>query len=230
MNATSAKNPLVRLIADDIQVRQQLRACLEGIGHQVCETAIGDDGIDESIARQADVVVLDLGLADPHSLANLKRLRSLTQAPILVVSGWAREGDRIAALDAGADDYITKPFNNEEVLARLRLVRCRSQWTEIFHSGPLKVDLTRRSVSVAGRSVRLTATEYSLLRLLVQHAGKVLPHAQILREVWGPGDTDKIGYLRVYITHLREKLELTRTEPRLIITEPCVGYRLVLQG
>ena len=230
MNAAPNKNPVALVIDDEVQMRRLLRACLERNGYEVLEAATGNEGIDEAIRRQPDAVLLDLGLPDLDGLAVLKRLREWTQVPVLVISVRAHEDDKITALDNGADDYITKPFSTGEVLARLRVIRRRAQSPEapaIFRSGPLKVDLTRRSVTVDGKRIKLTATEYSLLRLLVQHAGKVLTHNQILREIWGATETDKIGHLRVYVTYLREKLERNPAAPELIVTEPGVGYRLV---
>jgi two-component system KDP operon response regulator KdpE len=232
VHAPPSKNPVVLVIDDEVQMRRLLRACLERNGYEVREAATANQGIDEAVRWQPDAVLLDLGLPDQDGMVVLKRLREWTQVPILVISVRAQEDDKITALDTGADDYITKPFSTGEVLARLRVVRRRSQSPEapaIFRSGPLQVDLTTRTVTVGGKRVKLTATEYSLLRLLVQHAGKVLTHGQILREIWGPDDADKIGYLRVYVTYLREKLERKPTEPELIVTEPGVGYRLVLE-
>jgi two-component system KDP operon response regulator KdpE len=160
----------------------------------------------------------------------LKRLREWSRAPILVVSVRDHEDDKINALNNGADDYITKPFSPREVLARLRVAQRHVQPTEnktVFRSGTLDVDLSTRTVKVSGRKVKLTATEYSLLCLFVKHAGKVLTHNHLLREIWGEKDIDKTGYLRVYMTYLREKLETNPAEPELFITEPGVGYRLV---
>jgi len=150
-----------------------------------------------------------------------------------VLSVKDREEDKIAALDNGADDYVTKPFSTGELLARVRVAQRHAQpgqELKVFHSGPLEIDLTSRVVKLNGQEVRLTATEYALLRLFVQHAGKVLTHRQILREVWGPNATEQSQYLRVYMAHLREKLELDPAQPDLFITEPGVGYRLIDKG
>jgi two-component system KDP operon response regulator KdpE len=160
----------------------------------------------------------------------LKRIREWSCVPIVVLSVRGREEDKIAALDNGADDYVTKPFSTGELLARLRVARRHAQpgpGLEVFRSGDLEVDLTARIVRLQGKEVKLTATEYSLLRFFVQHAGKVLTHRQILREVWGPNYVEQTHYLRVYLAHLREKLEARPAQPELFITEPGVGYRLV---
>ena len=160
----------------------------------------------------------------------LKRLREWSRVPVIVLSVRDREEDKVAALDNGADDYVTKPFSTAELLARLRVAQRHAQpgaEVSLFRTGHLEVDLTARLVKLNDREVRLTATEYSLLRLFIQHAGKVLTHRHILREVWGPNAVEQTHYLRVYIAHLREKLEIEPSKPRLILTEPGVGYRLV---
>jgi two-component system KDP operon response regulator KdpE len=160
----------------------------------------------------------------------LKRLREWSRVPVVVLSVRDREDDKIAALDNGADDYVTKPFSTGELLARLRVARRHAQPSPeitVFRSSNLEVDLTSRVVKLKGQEVKLTSTEYSLLRLLVRHAGKVLTHRQILREVWGPNYVEQTHYLRVYMAHLREKLEANPAQPELFITEPGVGYRLL---
>jgi len=175
-------------------------------------------------------VILDLGLPDMEGVTVLKRLREWTKVPVVVLSVRDREEDKIAALDNGADDYVTKPFSTGELLARLRVAQRHAQpqpENAVFRSGVLEVDLASRAVTLNGKPVRLTATEYSLLRLFVQHAGKVLTHRQILREVWGPNYIEQTHYLRVYMAHLREKLEAQPSTPTLLITEPGIGYRLV---
>ena len=227
----TAKKPLVLVIEDEIQIRRLLRVCLERNDYEVVEATTGDEGIGEAVRRHPDAVLLDLGLPDMDGLAVLKRLREWSQVPVLVISVRGHEEDKISALDNGADDYVTKPFSTGEVLARLRVARRHKQTPtklENFHSGNLEVDLTTRTVKVKGRKIKLTATEYSLLLLFIKHAGKVLTHGQILREVWETNDADKIGHLRVYMAYLREKLETNPAEPELLITEPGVGYRLVV--
>jgi two-component system KDP operon response regulator KdpE len=218
------------VIDDELQIRRLLRVCLEANGYRVREAATGTEGIAEAAQHPPDVVILDLGLPDMEGVAVLKRLREWSRVPVVVLSVRDREEDKIAALDNGADDYVTKPFSSGELLARLRVAQrhaAPSSETTVFRSGQLEVDLAARVVKLKGKEVKLTATEYSLLRLFVQHAGKVLTHRQILREVWGPNYVEQTHYLRVYLAHLREKLEADAAQPELLITEPGVGYRLV---
>ena len=232
MNNFETKKPVVLVIDDEVQIRRLLRVCLEMNAYDVVEAASGEAGLAEAIRCQPDIVLLDMGLPDIPGLTVLKRLREWSQAPVLVVSVRYREDDKIAALDNGANDYITKPFGTGELLARLRVILRSAQpqpKTEVFHSGPLSVDLTTRTVKVNDRMVKLTATEYSLLLTFVRHAGKVLTHGQLLREVWDMKEADKTGPLRVYVGYLREKLEANPAKPELLITEPGVGYRLVVQ-
>jgi len=222
--------PSALIIDDELQIRRLLRVCLEANGYRVAEAATGKEGIAEAAQRPPDVVVLDLGLPDMEGIAVLKRLREWSHVPVVVLSVRDREEDKIAALDNGADDYVTKPFSAGELLARLRVAQRHAipvSETAVFRSGHLEVDLAARLVKRKGEEVKLTATEYSLLRLFVQHAGKVLTHRQILREVWGPNYVEQTHYLRVYLAHLREKLEANPAEPELLTTEPGVGYRLV---
>ena len=226
-----AANKTVLIIDDEIQMRRLLRACLERNGYDAVEAATGDAGLDEAVRHQPGAVLLDLGLPDMDGQAVLKRLREWSQVPVLVVSVRGHEEDKITALDNGANDYVTKPFSTGELLARLRVAQRSAlppATPEVFQSGPLRVDLTTRTVKVSGRKVRLSATEYSLLHQFVKHAGKVLTHGQLLREVWGTNDVEKTGHLRVYMAYLREKLEANPAEPELLITEPGIGYRLVV--
>jgi two-component system KDP operon response regulator KdpE len=232
MNETSALKPNALVIDDELQIRRLLRASLEGNGYRVLEAATGQDGITQAAQHPPDVILLDLGLPDMDGVAVLKRLREWSRVPVLVLSVRDREEDKVAALDNGADDYVTKPFSTAELLARLRAAQRHglpATESPIFHSGDLEVDLTGRIVRLKGQEVKLTATEYSLLRLFVQHAGKVLTHRLILKEVWGPAYVEQTHYLRVYIAHLREKLENEPSKPRLITTEPGVGYRLIVE-
>jgi len=226
----AALKPNALIIDDEMQIRRLLRVCLEANGYRTSEAASGQEGISQAAQHPPDVVILDLGLPDMDGVAVLKRLREWTQVPVIVLSVRDREDDKIAALDNGADDYVTKPFSTGELLARLRVAQRHTQpasGTTVFHTGDLEVDLTARIVKLGGKEVKLTATEYALLRLLVQHAGKVLTHHQILREVWGPNYLEQTHYLRVYMAHLREKLEAEPSKPMLLITEPGVGYRLL---
>jgi two-component system KDP operon response regulator KdpE len=219
----------VLIVDDEIQMRRLLRVCLEKSGYQVIEASTGEKCIEEAALGQPDAVLLDLGLPDMDGLAVLKRLREWTQTPILVVSVRSHDEDKIIALDSGADDYVTKPFSAGELLARLRVARRRSlpaPRQAVFQHGALEVDLASRTVRTKGERVKLTATEYNILKLFVQNAGRALTHGQILREVWNSDDAEKVGHLRVHIAHLREKLERDPLDPELFITEPGVGYRL----
>ena len=226
-------NANVLIIEDEIQIRRLVRISLTANGYRVFEAVTGGEGLAQAATLRPDVVILDLGLPDQDGLQVLKQLREWSQVPVIVLSVRDAEVDKIALLDAGADDYLTKPFSMGELLARLRVARRHRQLTPestTFQSGRLTVDFTRRLVAVAGENIKLTKTEYALLRLLVQHAGKVLTHTQILREVWGVGYTNETHYLRVYIAHLREKLEQDPANPELVLTEPGVGYRLAVEN
>ncbi|TAL07508.1 MAG: response regulator [Verrucomicrobia bacterium] len=231
MNETNNQPATIALVIDDEpQIRRLLRVTLEANGYQVFDAATGQDGLAQAAQRRPEVVLLDLGLPDLDGVTVLKRLREWSRVPVVVLSVRDREADKIAALDNGADDYVTKPFNSGELLARLRVAQRHAQpATElsVFRSGKLEVDLVARVVKFGGKEVKLTATEYSLVRLFVQHAGKVLTHRQILREVWGPNAVEQTHYLRVYLAHVREKLEADAAKPELFITEPGVGYRLI---
>ncbi len=231
MNPTSP-SPIALVIDDEPQIRRLLRVTLEANGYRVFDAATGQDGVAQAAQRRPDVVLLDLGLPDLEGVEVLKRLREWSKVPVIILSVRDREDDKVAALDAGADDYVTKPFNSAELLARLRVALRHARPTtesSVFRSGPLEVDLTARLVKQNGLEVRLTATEYALLRLFVQHAGKVLTHRHILREVWGPNHVNQTHYLRVYLAHLREKLEVNPAQPEHFITEAGVGYRLVMR-
>jgi two-component system, OmpR family, KDP operon response regulator KdpE len=218
------------IVDDEPQIRRLLRLTLEATGYRVFDAATGQDGLVQAALRRPDVILLDLGLPDLEGVEVLKRLREWSAVPVIILSVRDREDDKVAALDAGADDYVTKPFNSAELLARLRATLRHAQpqaVDAIFNAGNLEVDLSRRVVRKAGEEVKLTPIEYSLLRLLVIHAGKVLTHRQLLTEVWGTKAIEQTHYLRVHIAHLREKLELEPSAPELILTEPGVGYRLV---
>lgn len=220
----------VLVIDDEVQIRRLLRATLEGAGYAMREAATGQLGLNEIVFRRPDAVVLDLGLPDLSGLEVLKRLREWTQVPVLVLSVLGQEENKVAALDAGADDYLTKPFGGAEFLARIRVMLRRSpaeNGITVVNFGPIEVDLTCRVVRKAGAEVALTAKEYALLRLLVMHRGKVLTHRQLLREVWGPKAEEQTHYLRVYIDRLRRKLEDDPTRPRHILTALGIGYRLI---
>ncbi len=224
------KATVALVIDDEVQIRRLLRITLEAHGYKVFEAATGQEGLNQAAQHRPEIVLLDLGLPDLDGVTILKRLREWSRVPVLVLSVRDRDEDKIAALDAGADDYVTKPFSTGELLARLRVAHRHAQPAAdqaVFCSGGMQVDLTARVVTVKGREVKLTATEYALLCLFVRYAGKVLTHRQILREVWGPTYVEQTHYLRVYLAHLREKLEADPAQPKLFITEPGVGYRLV---
>lgn len=229
MNEDAKPRVTALVIDDEVQIRRLLRLTLEPHGYRVLEAATGHAGLVEAAQRRPEIVLLDLGLPDLDGVTVLKRLREWSRVPVLVLSVRDREDDKIAALDQGADDYVTKPFNTGELLARMRVALRHAGGnpaSPVVQCGHLTIDLARRRVSSNGREVALTATEYSLLRLLACHAGRVLTHRQLLREVWGPNAEHQTHYLRVYIAHLREKLEIEPSVPRLILTEPGVGYRL----
>ena len=218
------------LVVDDEQaIRRFLQAALDAHGYVVFEAACGEDAIRSVIADRPDLVILDLGLPDMEGIEVTRRLREWSTIPIIILSVREQEVDKIAALDAGADDYLTKPFSIGELMARMRVVLRRVAEPETapaFQIGDLVVDLARRRVAVKGEDVSLTPTEYDLLRALVQHAGKVLIHRQLLRQVWGVGYESERHLLRVNISNLRRKLEPDPTRPQYILTEPGVGYRL----
>ncbi len=229
MSEASPYQPAILVIDDEVQIRRLLRVTLEANGYRVWEAATGSDGIVQTAQRRPDVVVLDLGLPDLDGLTVLKRLREWSRVPVLILTVREADDEKVAALDAGADDYVTKPFSTVELLARLRVALRHAQpmpENAVFTHGALEVDLANRRVSVRGAEVKLTPTEYSFLRLLVRNAGRVVTQRQILTEVWGPKALEQTHYLRVYAAHLRDKLESDPTRPELILTEPGVGYRL----
>lgn len=230
MNPTAAKPLTVALVIDDEpQIRRLLRVTLEANGYEVFDAATGQAGIVQAAQCRPAIVLLDLGLPDLDGLEVLKRIREWSRVPVIILSVRDREHDKIAALDAGADDFVTKPFGSGELLARLRTTLRRSQplaAEAIFRAGKIEVDFAARVVRKNGAEVKLTPTEYGLLRLLVVHAGKVLTHRQLLTEVWGPNAVEQTHYLRVHVAHLREKLEDNAAQPKLIITESGIGYRV----
>ena len=217
-------DPVVVLIEDEPQIRRFLRATLTGQGYRLFEATTGADGLVEVGSRQPDVVI-DV----------IRRLREWTAVPIIVLSARGQERDKVTALDAGADDYVSKPFGAGELLARIRVALRHTVGASheaddaAFTIGELRMDLLHRQVFVGDREVRLTPIEYKLLATLVRHAGKVVTHQQLLREVWGPTHTDQAHYVRVYMAHLRHKLEAEPARPQYLLTEPGVGYRLTTE-
>ena len=224
------EKPLVLIVDDEPQIRRLLTVTLEANAYRVLAAANGQEGVVLAAQHRPALVILDIGLPDLSGQEVLRRLREWSNAPVIVLSVQDDEKGKVAALDAGADDYVTKPFNTDELLARLRVALRRSTKTveaAVVHVKNLVVDLATRRVTVSGKEVKLSKIEYDLLRLLARHAGKVLTHRQILQEVWGTGHENDTHYLRVYIAHLREKLESNPESPELILTELGVGYRFL---
>lgn len=220
------------LIEDEPQMRRFLRAALENEGYRLVEVGTAREGLAQAAGQNPDIILLDLGLPDGDGIDLTRRIREWARVPIVVISARGQERDKVAALDAGADDYLTKPFGVGELLARMRVAlrhatRAAGGPEEpVFTSGDLRVDLEHRQVFVDEGEVHLTPTEYKLLVTLVRHAGKVLTHRQLLKEVWGAGTVTQTPALRVHMTQLRHKLERDPAQPRHLLTEPGVGYRL----
>ena len=223
--------PTVLVIEDEPQMRRFLKASLEAHDYRLVEAVTAREGLAQAAGRNPDVILLDLGLPDLDGIELTRRLREWSAVPVIVISARGREQDKIAALDAGADDYLTKPFGIGELLARLRVALRHAAAPEgggepVFEVGDLKVDLAARLVFRRGAEVHLTPIEYKLLATLVRHAGKVLTHRQLLKEAWGPNAVEQTHYVRVYMTQLRHKLEDDPSRPRYLLTESGVGYRL----
>jgi two-component system KDP operon response regulator KdpE len=225
--------PRILVIEDEPKIRKFLRAALQAHNYDYVEAATAKEGILQASLRPPDLIILDLGLPDMDGLEVTRQIRGWSAVPILVLSARGDEADKVTALDAGADDYITKPFGVGELAARIRVaLRHETQGKDageagaLFEVRDLRVDQARRQVHVGGREVRLTPTEYRLLTRLVKHAGKVLTHQQLLTDVWGPAHANETQYLRVYMGQLRRKLEPDPAQPRYLLTEPGVGYRL----
>jgi two-component system KDP operon response regulator KdpE len=223
--------PRVLVVDDEPQIRRSLRVALRANGYDIEEAATGEAALDQVAARPPALVILDLGLPDMDGEQVCRRLREWTQVPVIVLSAHGDDAAKVRALDAGADDYVTKPFSVPELLARMRVAlrhAARGLETEgrVTRSADVQIDLARRLVTRAGVEVHLTPTEYGLLRYLAQHAGRVVTHGQLLRSVLGDGYEDAVGSLRVYIAGLRKKLEEDPSQPQIITTEPGVGYRL----
>jgi two-component system KDP operon response regulator KdpE len=220
----------ILVVDDEKQIRRMLRAALEGYGYDIAEAASGHEGLSQTSIFHPDVIILDLGLPDIDGIEVIERLREWTQVPVIVLSVREHEDDKIKALDVGADDYVTKPFSMGELLARLRAALRRtagSEDTPILVFGELSIDISHRNVSVRGEEIKLTPTEYEVLKYLAQQAGRVVTHRQLLKAVWGSNYQEHSQYLRVYVGQLRRKLEVDPSQPAYIITEPGVGYRLV---
>jgi two-component system KDP operon response regulator KdpE len=224
--------PIIVVIEDEAEIRRFLRVTLHAHNYRLFEAASGADGLVEVATRQPDVVIIDLGLPDLDGLEVIQKIREWSSVPVVVLSARGGERDKVVALDAGADDYIEKPFGTEELLARVRVALRHAAGgprdkDAVFAVGGLAVDQARRVVKIDGNVVHLTPIEYKILTVLVHHAGKVLTHRQLLREVWGPTHVEHAHYLRVYMGQLRRKIEHDSAQPRYLLTEPGVGYRLV---
>ena len=222
----------VLVIEDEPQIRRFLRATLPTHGYRLLEAGTAQEGLTQAAMYQPEVIILDLGLPDLDGLEVTRRLREWTTIPILVLSARGQETDKVASLDAGADDYLTKPFGIQELLARMRVaLRHAARLTQepgepVFTVGELRVDLGRRCVYIANQEIHLTPIEYKLLTVLVRYAGRVVTQRQLLHDVWGPYQTGTTHYVRVYMGQLRHKLEANPARPRYLVTEPGVGYRL----
>ncbi len=222
------------VIDDEPQVRRFLRSSLASADYKLLEAATGAEGLSAAAAHNPDVILLDLGLPDIDGVEVTRRLREWSTTPIIILSARGLEPDKVAALDAGADDYLTKPFSLPELLARIRVAERHAEQRAdkkeaIFTLGDLRIDLASRVVTLAGTEVRLTPIEYKLLTTLARKAGRVLTYQQLLKDVWGPRYATQKQYLHVYMGHLRSKLEHDSTRPRFLLTEPGVGYRLKIE-
>jgi two-component system KDP operon response regulator KdpE len=224
----------VLIVDDEPQIRRALRTSLEAHGYEVATAGTGEEGVLAAAETAPELVLLDLGLPDLDGTEVIARVRSFSDVPVIVLSVRDRQADKVAALDAGADDYVTKPFGVEELLARLRAALRRTQGEEpgsaVMDFGDLQVDLSRRLVTLGGERVHLTKTEYALLEAMVTNPGKLLTHQWLLRRVWGVGYAEESHYLRVYVRALRKKLGDAAAAPALILTEPGVGYRWIAES
>jgi two-component system KDP operon response regulator KdpE len=231
----TGRDVMVLLIEDEAEIRRFLRTTLPQQGYRIVEATSGREGLTEASARNPDIVLLDLGLPDMEGVEIIRKLREWTAIPILVLTAREQEQSKVEALDLGADDYVTKPFSINELLARMRAAlrhaaRLSAESQEsVFSLGDLRVDLLRRQVFVSDQEIHLTPIEYKLLTTLVRYAGKVVTHRQLLKEVWGPNYTDEAHYLRVYMRQLRNKVEQNPAHPRYLTTELGVGYRLRIE-
>jgi two-component system KDP operon response regulator KdpE len=226
----------ILIIEDEPQMQKFLRTCLAADGYRIVETSLGKEGIDLARTHNPDAILLDLGLPDVDGMEVTRQVREWSERPIIVISARGQESDKIHALDAGADDYLTKPFGTGELLARIRVALRRTQRAGndtadvTIVVGDLRLDLEKRQVFVGRVEVHLTPNEYKLFTVLMRNAGKVLTHGHLLKEVWGPAYATQTQYLRVYMVQLRHKLERDSARPRYLVTEPGVGYRLKVEA
>ncbi len=222
---------VVLIIDDELQIRRFLKISLQANGYIVHLTETGAEGLLKASQLRPDLIILDMGLPDMDGLDVLRHLREWTRTPVIILSVRDADDDKVSALDNGADDYLTKPFSMDELMARMRVAQRHAlpdnHEDKMFEVKQLKVDLVRRLVTVNGEMVKLSPTEYALLRLMIHHAGKVLTHRQILREVWGAEYVNETHYLRVYFAQLRQKIEVNPALPEILLTESGIGYRLV---
>ena len=229
----SERKPAILVIEDEVSIRRFLRAALEVQHFRLLEAGTGSQGLSLAAARQPDIILLDLGLPDMDGLQVLQRLREWTSIPVIILSARGQEADKIRGLDAGADDYLTKPFSVAELSARLRVaLRHAARGSgdggmAVFQSGGLRVELLNRRVWVDGQEIHLTPIQYKLLTVLVRHAGQVVTQQHLLREVWGPNAVGESDYVRIYVHQLRRKLEADPVRPRYLQTESGAGYRLI---
>jgi two-component system KDP operon response regulator KdpE len=226
----SEKGMRVLVIDDEPQICKLLRVAMAAQGYAVEEAGTGQEGIEQAALFKPDILIVDLGLPDMDGKDVVKRIREWMQAPIIVLTARDQEQDKIEALDAGADDYVTKPFGMGELLARMRVCLRRMSADDqepVLVAGGLAVDLVQRRVTVDGREIKLTPTEYEIIKVMIQHAGKVLTHKQLLKAVWGTSYNEDTHYVRVYVGQLRRKIEADSTQPKYIITESGIGYRLM---
>jgi two-component system, OmpR family, KDP operon response regulator KdpE len=229
----SANGPRILIIDDENQIRRMLKIALEAHNYEITEATNGQDGLGQAATYHPDLIILDLGLPDLDGIDIIQKLREWTQVPIIILSVREHENDKIKALDIGADDYVTKPFNMGELLARIRVALrhlAKSDDEPVLTFGDLSIDLAHRLVMVKDLDVKLTPTEYDILKNLAINAGKVLTHRQLLRTIWGAEYQEEAHYLRVYIGQLRHKIEPDPTRPQYILTEPGIGYRLAYKG
>ncbi len=225
-------NETILIIDDEVQIRRFLKIGLESSGYRVFEAGDGTAGLSAAVMKKPDLILLDLNLPDIGGVEILKRLREWNRNPVIVLTVRESEHDKIDLLDAGADDYLTKPFSMGELLARIRAVlrRMREEGEEpVFEHRHLRIDFSKRTVSVNGEGVKFTPLEYDLLKLLAKNPGKVLTQRQIMREIWGPGMESETNYLRVYVAAIRKKIEKDPSRPEILITEPAVGYRFAAE-
>lgn len=223
----------ILVVDDEPQIRKFLRISLNAEGYDVIEAPRGEDGVSKCATAHPNLVILDLGLPDLDGQQVIGRIREWSDVPIIVLSVRTKDQEKVSALDSGANDYVTKPFSIEELLARIRAAlrsKTEPEAASEFVIGELRVDVPRRKVAVGEKEVKLTRKEFELLRMLAQNAGRIVTHRQILREVWGPAHEEDVHYLRIYIGHVRQKLGDDPANPKFIESEPGVGYRLIMEA